>query len=605
MKLLRLKLDVPFRSLASGFEIHFLREWDYDTCLDFQPYCLAGRNGSGKSNVLEALAAIFYHLECIYLDTLPDGFRFGPDTPDGFQPEKSTPDAFELEYFFKNDNLRPIHLTLKPAVPSVAHIRITKASGDRPKVFWLNRSDYEDNDEIELRGRSQVKEFLPKFILGYSSGHNEILSLPFFKMRFIHFDEYRNRLIGDLDYGGKPEGGMIYVDDQFSQAILLCHYLFPSEAVTKVFEKEIGLLGIRRFRIIIRRVMVRRIDPLLNSEGRPLLLDPDDRDDTRVETVELTAKLSGHENEKGEFQNGLIDKLIQCSTTHYESSSSFIEEGESDLILDYWVDDEMRKAFQYHFGVGVGGSEELSRAASALNLFQALQTLLTLNYFKVDEETKAELYQSDSLYVNETIPLPASHERIMRFKDFELMKEGVTSPIYGKSLSDGEHQLAHTIGLCLLFRHVPALFLLDEPETHLNPDWRASYISTLRAALEANAGTKDVMREVLLTSHSPFIISDCKQENVLVFEKDQTGKVEWHYPNFNTFGASANAITMKVFGRKETIGDFALERLEDFQKRLDLDENPETLIDEVSKELGDSMERVLFINQALDKQEGK
>jgi hypothetical protein len=62
---------------------------------------------------------------------------------------------------------------------------------------------------------------------------------------------------------------------------------------------------------------------------------------------------------------------------------------------------------------------------------------------------------------------------------------------------------------------------------------------------------------------------------------------------------------MKVFGRKETIGDFALERLEDFQKRLDLDENPDILIDEVSKELGDSMERVLFINQALDKQEGK
>ena len=605
MKLLRLKLNEPFRSLAAGFEIHFLREWDYDTCLDFQPYCLAGRNGSGKSNVLEALAAIFYHLECIYLDTLPDGFRFGPDTPDGFQPEKSTPNAFELEYFFKNDNLRPIHLTLKPAVTSVAHIRITKISGERPKVFWLNRSDYENNDETELRDRSQVKEFLPKFILGYSSGHNEILSLPFFKMRFIHFGEYRNRLVGDLDYGGKPEGGMIYVDDQFSQAILLCHYLFPSEAVTKVFEKEIGLLGIRRFRIIIRRVMVRRIDPLLNSEGKPLLLDPDDRDDTSVETVELTAKLSGHENEKGEFQNGLIDKLIQCSTTHYESSSSFIEEGESDLILDYWVDDEMRKAFQYHFGVGVGGSEELSRAASALNLFQALQTLLTLNYFRVDEETKAELYQSDSLYVNETIPLPASHERIMRFKDFELMKEGVASPIYGKSLSDGEHQLAHTIGLCLLFRHVPALFLLDEPETHLNPDWRASYISTLRAALEANAGTKDVMREVLLTSHSPFIISDCKQENVLVFERDQTGKVEWHYPNFNTFGASANAITMKVFGRNETIGDFALERLEEFQKRLNLDENPETLIDEVSKELGDSMERVLFINQALDKQEGK
>jgi restriction system-associated AAA family ATPase len=128
-----------------------------------------------------------------------------------------------------------------------------------------------------------------------------------------------------------------------------------------------------------------------------------------------------------------------------------------------------------------------------------------LNQYKVDFETKAELYRSDSLYVNETIPTPASDERIMRFKEGSLIKAGVPETIYVKALSDGEHQLLHTIGLCLLFRHEPALFLLDEPETHLNPDWRASYISTLRAALEADA--KDVMRELLLTSHSPFIRS--------------------------------------------------------------------------------------------------
>jgi restriction system-associated AAA family ATPase len=249
----------------------------------------------------------------------------------------------------------------------------------------------------------------------------------------------------------------------------------------------------------------------------------------------------------------LIDKLIQCSTTHYEDSSAYEDDMGGDLFLDYWVTDETRRAFQYHSGVGVGGSEERSKAASASNIFQSLQTLLTLNYFQVDEETKAELCRSDSLYLNETIPLPASHERIMRFKDFEIIKDDIASKLYGRSLSDGEHQLVHTIGLCLLFRHQPALFLLDEPETHLNPDWRASYVSTLRAALEADAATKDVMREVLLTSHSPFIISDCKQENVLVFEKNKEGKLEWRDPGFNTFGASANAITIKIFDRKETI----------------------------------------------------
>jgi len=86
MKLLRLKLNVPFRSLAAGFEVYFLREWDYDRVFKFHPYCLAGRNGSGKSNVLEALAAIFYQIECMHLDYRPEGFHF-----DG---QNTTPDAF-------------------------------------------------------------------------------------------------------------------------------------------------------------------------------------------------------------------------------------------------------------------------------------------------------------------------------------------------------------------------------------------------------------------------------------------------------------------------------------------------------------------------------
>jgi restriction system-associated AAA family ATPase len=330
----------------------------------------------------------------------------------------------------------------------------------------------------------------------------------------------------------------------------------------------------------------------------------DDQKDTTKTKVELTTNLAGHYDEKNQLQPGLIDNLIKCSTTHYEDSFAY-EDGEGyDLILDYWMNEATRAAFQFHFGVSSGGSEELSKADSALNLFQSLQTLLTLNYYQVDEETKAELYRSDSLYVNETISMPASHERIMRFKHFEIIKEGVAAKLYGKALSDGEHQLVHTIGLCLLFRHKPALFLLDEPETHLNPDWRASYVSTLRAALEADAATKNVMREVLLTSHSPFIISDCQTENVLVFEKDKDGKVEWYNPEFNTFGASVNAITIKVFGRKETIGDYALSKLEALKQQLDDGISPDTLIDKAGKELGDSVEKVLFINQALDKKPG-
>jgi len=604
MKLLRLKLDVPFRSLAAGFEVHFLREWDQARCFEFHPYCLAGRNGSGKSNVLEALAAIFYHIECIYLDYRPDGFEYDEQTnPRGFRAEDCTPDAFELEYFFPVESRDlfnpPINPPPKIDGRAVAHIRITKAANHRPEINWLNRADYEQ-DSPTLLSRGEIKAFLPKYVIGYSSGHNEILSLPFFKMRFIHFDEYRDHLTKDVPYDGKPEGRMIYLDDQFSQAILLCHFLFPSEAILRVFKDKVGLKGIRRFRIIIRRH--HRV-PVADERLRSM--SAEDRKDNSKTTVELTSKLSGYYDEESQLQPDLIDKLIKCSTAHYEDYSAYPDGEGYDLYLDYWVNEATRRAFQVHFGEASGESEDLDKAKSALNLFQCFQTLLTLNHYQVDEETKAELYHSGSLYVNETIPTPASHERITRFKEGEFIKEGVTEKLYVKGLSDGEHQLLHTIGLCLLYRHEPALFLLDEPETHLNPDWRASYISTLRAALEADEGTSKVMRDVLLTSHSPFIISDCRKENVLVFTKDQaTGKVTWERPGFETFGASVNAITIKVFGQTETIGDYAKSKLDALRRRLETGDDPGQLIKEANKELGDSVEKVLFVNQALKRKEG-
>lgn len=593
MKLLRLKLNSDFRSLAEGFEVHFLREWDHDRCYEFHPYCLAGRNGSGKSNILEALAAIFYHIECIYLDYRPDGFEFDEvSNPWGFRAEESDPDAYELEYFIPDTLYGEIY---KPGKVfnefPIKHIRIRKEQGKRPTIHSVSLTSEVGDTEWEL-SRDEIRGSLPQYILGYSSGHNEILSLPFFKMRFIHFDEYRDKLIKRVDYPARPEGRMIYLDDQFSQVILLCHFLFPSEAITRVFEDKVNLEGFRCFRLIIRRF--HRVE----LEQAPSTTPTTNQESTPKEIVEITENLSG-----------IIDKLIKCSTAHFEDRTPYVGDDDDahDLYLDYYIDDdgEVRRAFHTHFAEGAGESEELTKAASALNLFHALQSLLTLNYYKVELQTKKELYESGSLYVNETIPTPASHERIARFKDSRLIKTGVKDRIYLKNLSDGEHQLLHTIGLCLLFRHKPALFLLDEPETHLNPDWRASYISTLRAALEADPSTENVMREVLLTSHSPFIISDCREENVIVFEKNEHGKVEWKPPGFQTFGASANAITIKIFHRRETIGNFALSKLDALKERLAGNEDPDMLIEEANAQLGDSVEKVLFVNQALNKKEGK
>ena len=247
MKLIRLQLNTPFRSLSEGFTINFLHEKDKSKAYDFNPWCMAGRNGAGKSNILEAVAAIFYHLECIYLDFKPDGFEKNSENRTGFEPSVSRPDAYELSYFITC----PPGLTSAAIHPSMTstlvQIQIIKEEGSRPIVYLF------DEKEGKLKGLSRVdiKELLPEYIIGYSSGENEILSLPFLKMRFIHFDEYKERLIDEKGYN-KPEARFVFADSSYSQAIFLANYLIQDEAVLDPFLDVLGIEKLDRFRIVIR-----------------------------------------------------------------------------------------------------------------------------------------------------------------------------------------------------------------------------------------------------------------------------------------------------------------------------------------------------------------
>ncbi|MBY0419938.1 MAG: restriction system-associated AAA family ATPase, partial [Pararheinheimera sp.] len=257
------------------------------------------------------------------------------------------------------------------------------------------------------------------------------------------------------------------------------------------------------------------------------------------------------------------------------------------LILDYSVNEHTKEAFRANFD------------GSPLALFQALQVLLTLNLYPVSDALKSDLYTSTSHYVSETVPTLASDQRIMRIKHFYFTKQGVKQPMLLKELSDGEHQLLHSLGLCLLFRDTNSLFLLDEPETHFNPEWRANFISRLRQCLPGNG---EFAHDMLITTHTPFLISDSKPDKVLVFAKDKTsGEVSISHPEYNTLGASINKITMSTFGKRETIGGYAQALLDSLRERFETgEEDKEALIKEINKQLGDSMEKLLLIKAILD-----
>jgi len=170
MKLLRLKVDDAFRSLQAGFELDFLQEWDLESAilsrdLDFAPYILAGPNGSGKSNVLEVLAAIFYHMECMYLENLPDSFVYDEEqNREGYQSDKGIPDAFEVEYRIRvNGQLEGW------GIKDYAHIKISKRKGAPPQWLLTNSEINEDENKLNI-DRATARVLLPSYILGYSSG---------------------------------------------------------------------------------------------------------------------------------------------------------------------------------------------------------------------------------------------------------------------------------------------------------------------------------------------------------------------------------------------------------------------------------------------------
>lgn len=580
MKLLRIKINdlEGFRSLPCGFEHCFRSEGSLQEELAnpnyFAPFVCAGPNGSGKSNLLEALAAIFYQLE---LQRVRRSFL-----PEVLQNEilDFSPTAFELDYLIRV----PAELRVSDST-QWAKVSVWKNAGESVRFLWENQSDF-NSDAYEAFKGGHADMLMPEYVLSYSSGENEILSLPFFKMRFIQFDEYWDKLTKQSSYSGRPETRLVYLDNSFSQAILLCNLLFQDDKALQPFQEEMGIGRLQTFRIILRRsIAVTRQQVSAFTSGE-YLLSTENQDGYFTDTEAIYI-----DQETGDYRlnllqalerddhTSIVGKLKRCATIHFHDEAS------DTLVFDYWVNEETKSAFRANFD------------DSALALFQALQVLLALNLYSVSDDLKSDLYTSTSHYVSETVPTLASDERIMRFKNFYFTKKGVKKPMLLKELSDGEHQLLHSLGLCLLFGNTNSLFLLDEPETHFNPTWRASFITRLRSCLN---GVGESSNEMLITTHSPFLISDSKPDKVLLFAKNaDDGSVHINRPSYNTLGASINKITYETFEKRETIGQGAQQVLAQLLSDPMEKTDPKSLARRIMDTFGDSIERTLAVHALL------
>ncbi|WP_289029164.1 restriction system-associated AAA family ATPase [uncultured Algoriphagus sp.] len=556
MKLLRLQIAQDFRSLKAGFELRFRDAAHLDSMQAFRPFCFAGLNGSGKSNVLEALANIFYHLDLCASRFKPRAFeKF-------FNPANNIngPNAFELEYL-------TFPKTGRGLADGYNRIRVIKEDKGVPKMFQtfypfntLEEQKEPTETEIDLvadkdqKQAAEGKNYLPELVVGYSSGENEILSIPFIKSRLIHLDEYAESSARYLSEGlqfEQSESSLTYIDSEMSQAVLLASLIFEDKKTTlKPLLRELRIKRLRSFRMHLNnRVLTVAKE---NKEiVHPLALD--------------------HLSEK-------INLLRQLATSWFEEKTEgrgFGKDAEacetSILILDFFVDDEMKEAFKGVF-------------SSSLEMFQFFQLLYELNNTfletaNIDSGIKEEVYKSEGFYTDGKLPVPGPAEKVFFFLNFYLEKYKYgstteTDELLLRNFSDGEHQFIHTMGICLLIKNMRTIMLLDEPETHFNPDWRSQFISILDESITAG-GSNNLMTDVLLTSHSPFIISDCLPDNVIFFSRNRESRyVEAKTAKemgFNTYGASVNYI-LKNFFNTEFLGSKSLNEMKRLIKEGSLDE---------------------------------
>ncbi|MEI7508931.1 MAG: restriction system-associated AAA family ATPase [Flavobacterium sp.] len=577
MKLLKLEIgDLPkekqFRSLHAGFkvEFHSLDTKGIKAMESFSPFCFAGLNGSGKSNVLEALSAIFFHLESCVAKFKPKSFATH------FRANECNPDAFTLEYLIGQHNSKPY------ALAYFDKIIIKKEMGKAP-LMWRQSFPFSKEQELiqvslepktDLREpqAAEGKEYLPQIIVGYSSGENEILSLPFRKSRLINFDKYREDYIKGYKYE-EPENSLIYIDAEMSQAVLLACLLYEDEETLKPLRKELGIVGLRSFR--------------MNLNVQSLFINKKGNETTYVPILQHIPDL--------------IDNLKKCASSWQELKEVKLNNDkriDNVLVLDFFVDEKTKQAFKAHF-------------TTSFDLFRFFQVLYELNSNVISESIKEEVYKSKGFYTDGKLPEGSPDENVFYFLDYLILKdiEGEAEPksLLLREFSDGEHQFLHTMGICLMLKDRKSILLLDEPETHFNPSWRAKFIKILDDSIKAGNkkehpnGSFNVhsLKDILLTSHSPFIISDCMPNNVIFFDRNKdTKKIQARKASelgFNTYGTSVEIILDELFDYNQSIGDLSNEILKqiDFQSIKSKEDIEKTK--KLFSHLGESIEKDLVL----------
>lgn len=171
----------------------------------------------------------------------------------------------------------------------------------------------------------------------------------------------------------------------------------------------------------------------------------------------------------------------------------------------------------------------------------------------------------------ELLPPPIFESKIFSKKSIDILE----------SISSGEMQLITSItsvlyhlnnlnsvedekGLVVKYNYVN--LILDEIELYFHPEYQRQYVKRLLDDIKSFDFPDLKAINVLIISHSPFILSDIPKQNILFLDKtkEYSFSIPNEYPSDNTFGENIHEILANGFFLEETMGAFAKRKIYEF-----------------------------------------
>jgi predicted ATPase len=397
-----------------------------------------GQNGSGKSNLIEAIVDVFRFAD---LNRGKPRFRY------------------EVDYRLDGRKIRLSNLGDAPVVT---------CEGER-----IPRTIFEREKET----------YFPDLIFGYYSGGSRRLEQLFDSHQRRYYDAIKRN--EDLEECRKAlnERRLFYCRPIHGAFALLSFFAFPSQAVARLLTEKLGVTGFHSALVVFRQ------PSWFTKQGRRGRL---------AQAHDLWGAMG---------PAGICARAIRDVAFHPLA------------LEDRPIDDYRDK----------GGTE--------VQLGAFLRSRDSFNGFSERYANDREFFAGlESMDISDLVR--DLHTWVKRADD-------ETGDVSFADLSDGERQLLMALGLIRISTGKRALFLLDEPDTHLNPHWQLTYLDLIRQWTEVTADESRC--HIVMTSHNPLTVAALRKEEVRVMVPEE-GRVSVRPPYTDPIGMGFTATLTEIFG---------------------------------------------------------